>query len=199
MAGTLATVAILIAAPRAYGVPIRFDNPPEAGHFVWYGGGSTGIGLQVTGPAGGQSGATGPSDAFGQENVGSFSLVQCYASGRVQATTDPFLVGVDAGVLIPSGIGWGTFGYANYPGYPSPLPYDEETYLGVKFDLGPGDQYGWIGVVFSSADYTLDAFAWGYETDVGVPIPAGAPEPGTLAVLAVGAAAVLARRRRAPR
>lgn len=42
----------------------------------------------------------------------------------------------------------------------------------------------------------LDAFAWGYETDPDVPIAAGIPEPGTLAALALGAAAALAGRRR---
>jgi hypothetical protein len=61
------------------------------------------------------------------------------------------------------------------PENPSILPEGVETYLGVSFDLGAGTQYGWIGVVRNAA--MLDAFAWGYETDPGVPIAAGAWPP----------------------
>jgi hypothetical protein len=73
------------------------------------------------------------------------------------------------------------------------FPPGEERYAGVSFDPGDGVHYGWIGVLNGAPS---EVFAWGYESDAGVPIPAGAPEPGSLALLAMGAGAALRRRRR---
>ncbi len=74
------------------------------------------------------------------------------------------------------------------------------SYMGVRFsfesassDTPTSYHYGWIGVV-RVGTYDLDAFAWGYETEPGVPIIAGIPAPGTLAALAFGA--VVTRRGR---
>ena len=82
--------------------------------------------------------------------------------------------------------------------YGSYLPEGQPAYLGVRFDQGAGWQYAWIGVV-RNPDGTdpalVDAFAWGHETTPGVSIPAGAPEPASLALLAFGAVAALRRRR----
>ncbi len=75
-------------------------------------------------------------------------------------------------------------------------------YLGVKIanlDGGPGFHYGWIGVIRNGGapgEEGLQAFAWGYETEVGSPVAAGAPEPGTLAMLAFGAVALATRRKK---
>ena len=55
-----------------------------------------------------------------------------------------------------------------------------------------GVHYGWVAV---ERDYGiwLDAFAWGYETEAGTPIQAGAvPAPGTLAALVFGGGRVVA-------
>ena len=93
-----------------------------------------------------------------------------------------------------SGLPRATLGCVYFEGGYTNLPEGVEPYLGIRFDLGGGYQHSWLGVVHTGPE--LDAFAWGYETEVGVPIPAGVPEPGTLAALAVGAAALLGRRRR---
>ena len=193
-----AGLAIMVFATTAGASPIRFDNPApgEPGYFDWFG---AGIGdtraLDITVPAGDQTGIPGVG-AFEQQNQPTYTWVTGYIDERVQATPDPFLIGVDAGEPIPiSGFGWFSGAFVNYPGYSSPFPYDVPTYAAVSIDLGSGDQYGWIGVVFSSADFSLDAFAWGYETEPGVPIPAGIPEPGSLALLALAAVAATTRRR----
>ena len=102
---------------------------------------------------------------------------------------DAFLVDFDWGV--PSGAAWGQQGFTYHYYYGSQLPEAEATYLGVRFDLGEGFHYGWVGVVREGTG--LEAFAWGYETTPGVPIEG--PEPGTLAMLAFGAVLVGSRRR----
>jgi hypothetical protein len=74
----------------------------------------------------------------------------------------------------------------------SNFPSGVARYMGVRFNDVDGYHYGWISVVRNGLD--LDAFAWGYETEPGVPIIAGIPAPGTLAALAFGA--VVTRRAR---
>jgi hypothetical protein len=76
------------------------------------------------------------------------------------------------------------------------IPEGVPAYLGVRISNlagGAGWHYGWIGVLRTGGN--LAAFAWGYETELGTPVAAGIPEPGSLALLALGAAAVVARRR----
>lgn len=76
------------------------------------------------------------------------------------------------------------------------IPEGMPAYLGVRISNlagGAGWHYGWIGVIRSAG--SLEAFAWGYESDINTPIAAGIPEPGTLAMLAFGAALVARRRR----
>ena len=82
--------------------------------------------------------------------------------------------------MIPTGNPWGYSGYSAYDGYPSNIPEGVAKYIGIRFDQGAGYQYGWIGVVRTG--HELEAFAWGYETDPGVPIEAGAEsvEPGPI-------------------
>lgn len=192
----LAAGAMIAAGTQAYGDPIRFDNPPGAGHFDWavlsaY------IPLDVMLPAGAQPGDPLATSAFEQYATPGASFLRSNTGASDLQVGGPYgndVVGVDAGELIPSGFAWASRGYTYYPGYGSQLAEGQPTYLGVRFDLGSGDHYGWIGVVRTATE--LDAFAWGYETEAGVPIPAGIPEPGTLAALALGAAAVLAGRRR---
>jgi hypothetical protein len=195
-AQALAAGAAIAGGTQAYADPIRFDNPAhgEAGHFHWgVPRGTNDNWLDFTREASAQPGVTDGPTSLRHTFTATFANV-----ARVNAPIDlqvdpPLLEGVSGGTLIPSGFGWGSYGYTFYPGYGSRLPSGIPTYLGFRFDTGSGDQYGWLGVVMTGVE--VDAFAWGYETDPGVPIAAGIPEPGTLAMLAFGAAAAAVSRR----
>ena len=205
----LAAIVAVAVGTAADASPIRFDNPPGAGHFIWAPGvGEPQIALDFTLP---------PEDQPAPDPFGLTSVRQFLEAAQGGVMTDAplemmtgvrspdsfFLVGVDFGELIPAAdTSWRAGAcYQWYDGQFPPsgslLPEDVPVYLGTHFDLGSGYQYGWIGVVMSSVDHGLDAFAWGYETEPGVPIAAGAPEPGTLALLAFGAGIALRRKRRA--
>ncbi len=198
----LMAVLVLAASTHVYANPVRFDNPPGGGHFVWYGGTpSYPVALDMTLDAPSQTGVAtfGPTE-FHQSNEpgtpNNFVSGALNSELQVGGPYGDMLLGVDFGDPIPSGLAWRTFGYIYYPGDPWFLPEGVETYLGVTFSMVVGGDmhYGWIGIV--RTDIELDAFAWGYETDAGVPIAAGVPEPGSLALLALGAAGVAGRRRR---
>jgi hypothetical protein len=73
-------------------------------------------------------------------------------------------------------------------------------YLGLRFEDGGGAlHYGWMQVLWNGDMECFDALAWGYETDEEKPIDTGdtgeVPEPGTLALFAAGAAALVIARR----
>ena len=69
-------------------------------------------------------------------------------------------------------------------------------FIGLKFNTGAGVQYGWVHINMNGSpdnSYTMVDYAWG---DVGDTILTGQiPEPGSLALLAVGAVGLLAWRR----
>jgi PEP-CTERM motif len=70
-------------------------------------------------------------------------------------------------------------------------------FVGFRFDGGSGFQYGWARLNMDGAPgntFTLVDYAW---ADLGDQINTGqVPEPGSLALLAVGAAGLLAWRKR---
>jgi len=215
-AAALAAAAAIAAGTAAYAAPVRFDNPAhgEPGHFHWPGD-AAGPYLDVTLPAAQQPGDYYSSQSTVRQNVtGGLSSWYSYGPpnggklGVLTATEAGGFYGplvFSAGDLIPVP-GGGTYygrpfsddaGYLHYPGYTF-LPEGVPTYLGVLWGATYGggsfsdSQYGWLGVERTGAEVEL--FAWGYETEPGVAIPAGIPEPGSLALLAFGACAALRRR-----
>lgn len=74
------------------------------------------------------------------------------------------------------------------------LPDGTPTYIGARLTIDNSLHYGWVGL--TSTLGRIDVFAWGYETEAGVPVQAGVPTPGGLGVLALGAVGALSRKRR---
>ncbi|MCS7315002.1 MAG: PEP-CTERM sorting domain-containing protein [Bryobacterales bacterium] len=83
-----------------------------------------------------------------------------------------------------------------------------DAYLGLRFQVGPNTHYGWVRMGVSVVPSTLTISAtvkdWAYEDRPGVGIHAGTtetviPEPGTLGLLALGAAGLVLWRRRKTR
>lgn len=96
--------------------------------------------------------------------------------------------------------GTGTLAFG--PGYGGSQWLSAGTgYIGFRFNLGSGFQYGWAQVNMlegaTGNSFTLVGYAW---ADLGTAIVAGqttaVPEPGSLALLAVGGAGLLAWRQK---
>ena len=199
-AQALAAGAAIAAGTQAYADPVRWDNPGlgEPGHFDWaVPGAATGLDVRQ-GPAAQPAGGSAPS-VFEQyvDDAGDFGVLFAPTGGGVEVGgyLDLFLSPVyPAGhmtMMIPSGAAWNEHGYISYPYLGSLLPEGARVYLGLNFALEDGTHFGWISVARNSVE--LEAYAWGYETEPWVGI--SGPEPGTLLMLAVGAAVVGRRKR----
>ena len=63
------------------------------------------------------------------------------------------------------------------------------AYIGIEFQMDDGMHYGWFDVEGSSSSPYAEVYGWGYETDPGVSVLAGAgvvPEPSTFSLLIGG-------------
>ncbi len=75
----------------------------------------------------------------------------------------------------------------------------QRAYMGVEFDIEGATHYGWIDLLVASDNPYAEIYGWGYETEPGVSILAGAgavPEPATSALLAVGSLLLALRRKK---
>ncbi|BBO86547.1 hypothetical protein DSCO28_71130 [Desulfosarcina ovata subsp. sediminis] len=89
--------------------------------------------------------------------------------------------------------------FAGYPYWTSNC--GESGYMGIKFKISGSWHYGWIEASINAAGDEITLYSWAYEDVAGQPIDAGdtgspVPIPGSLALLASGAAGLAALRRR---
>ncbi len=127
--------------------------------------------------------------------------------GSVTAIADGSIIGSDTTLLagswhIHSDKGGGSMFDLNF----GPMSLQvSDAYIGVEFMAADGIHYGWIQYVgYSHPERGLGHYlpggfidSWGYETEPGKPIIAGAiPEPGVPALVLVGALFASSRRTR---
>ena len=73
----------------------------------------------------------------------------------------------------------------------------QRGYIGLEFELADGDHYGYFDVNVSGSSPGIGIYGWGYETQAGAPIIAGAvPEPSSFMLVAAGAIAIFLSRRK---
>jgi len=198
-AQALAAAAAIAAGTQVYADPIRYDNPPvgQPDHFDWA---TVGVytGLDIMQGAGSQPAGGNDPSVFEQyvDDGGDFGIVFAPTGGGVEVGgywelfLSPVYPAGHMTMMIPSGAPWGDHGYISYPDFGSLLPEGARVYLGLTFALEDGPHFGWINVARDNVE--LEAYAWGYETEPWVGI--SGPEPGTLSILAFGAALVGSRR-----
>lgn len=84
-------------------------------------------------------------------------------------------------------------GFAAGPNGNGAVPPGTNAYAGFRFQAADGVHYGWIRLNINANGTTsiIDFSNAGYETAPNTQILAGVPEPGTMAMMAMGAAALL--------
>lgn len=187
--------------------PVLFTNPVGASRFEWAPVTSgIEVGLNLLRPAKEQTGSPSGPAIFGQLRFGTnHAAIRGHAESRILTVQSPssrcpLVLGLDHddAWVVPSPVSarFTTIGFVQkryLDETEAEFAFVEETprFIGVRFNLGRGVQFGWIGVVRTGLK--LDVFAWGYESVPGAPIVI--PEPSALAMLGAGAGTAVAARR----
>ena len=200
----LCLAAVIVAAPASADIAY-FPNPTGSGHFDWgnlHTDPTVWLDIKSSAASQTETGASGMPGYFQLSMKPEYdrSDVIPFAGGGELLKGGPvhsaLLTALDHGdpVTNDGSADWTTgSGLLTYPAIGSHFPEDTPLYIGARFDPGDGMHYGWIGVTRSGLD--LDVSGWAYETEAGVPIIAGVPEPTALALLGVGVLGLLRRRR----
>lgn len=191
----LAGMALVILGGVAHGATVTFINSgPD--RFIWAGvpGDFTRY-LDITKAPGDQDlSNTLSSFQHAIDLTGASSVRGGFPASQVETASNRVLLfGHALGTQVPSGQPWENAGVVVAAGFGEAFAENEQVFIATRFDVGGGTHFGWIGV--TRAGNALDAFAWGYETDVGVPIDAGAGIPSPGAGWLAGVAGLVALRR----
>lgn len=217
-----AAAVVLAAGTHAYGVAVRFENPGGTGHFNWVERtldltkpaseqpmdlGESGVSSGVWAHVGtfytetyenawartAQGGAEALLSSQTLEGAfGTYTYVKALNAGdQIGASSGDF----DDSAMLAARVGGSPY-YGWYDR--TDLVMYGTSYAGFRFahPLTGMMHYGWVSLYFDPYFAQVDALAWGYETTPETPVAAGAPTPGTLAGLALGAAAFGGRRSR---
>ena len=131
--------------------------------------------------------------------AGNFTFVGFGAGAYFYPSNLPYGQAVSAG---PFGVGAGNRGDMAWgAGYTNSQWLAPGTgYLGFRFDLGGGTQYGWAEVTMNGAPDNRGFFSRYYYGAVGEAVNAGQvgiiPEPGSLGMLALGSIGLMSWRRK---
>jgi hypothetical protein len=216
----LVLAATIAATSVAYAGPVRYDNDTNYSWFYSVLDLTQSSADQTYGGVGSVTGTSFYMDYF-SDFYPSFSYQHSYLSGAGaeiwnSGFQNRYSAPLNSGELVGPGLSDGawsqsstfefawdscTYNYYYYyyeceSGFRGLLPPDgSQTYVGARLTIDNQFHYGWIGV--QNFGGFIDVFAWGYETEAGVPIAAGVPAPGGLGALAIGAVGALSRKRRA--
>lgn len=110
-----------------------------------------------------------------------------------------YISALGAGTLVDGSSNFKFFGSMAYGANNPNAQFNNVTdaYIGVRLASPANTNYGWVRVDVNNANKTLLIKDWAYEDVAGTGIRTGAiPEPGTLGMLAVGAAGLASLRRK---
>lgn len=168
----------------------RYPNTPNPTGVIWQANMNPAVGTQATNTVAGYSG---PFIRYAQALPSGFSIGSTLAGGNSWSTT---ATQVTLGSRYRSN---GTLNY--YGGFTTTVAPGTPAFAGFRFNSGGQTFYGWIQL--SVGPGSIDFISAAYENVAGQTILAGAaavPEPGSLALLALGAAGaagvVINKRRR---
>lgn len=203
LGGAGVTATSLAGGHAAYAAIVSFENPGPPFTFDW----NAFRLLDITQPA--TQTTPGWNRSFYQYKYsgGGYEGVVFvgYGGNARIALSGSRVAALPSGSLVGPALTFGNYAWGAYSYYGSWYIYigdGQREFMGVEFDLSGNTHYGWVDVMWNPNATRFDAYAWGYETDPDTPIRAGdtgdvIPEPGTLAMFAMGAlAAAVALRRR---
>lgn len=205
LGGTGITATALAGGHSAYADIISFQNPGPPFTFDW----NVFWPLDITQPAT-QTTPGAYSSFFQYVGYGylayNFFVGYDYQDAQIARSTGYIVAALPAGSVIGPALDFEYYALGalyDYGALDIFIGDGQREFMGVRFDLSGNTHYGWIDVMWNPQAERFDAYAWGYEDAPDRPIIAGQtegtiPEPGTLALFAMGAAAaaVALRRRR---
>ena len=120
-------------------------------------------------------------------------------------TTASFASNLVPGQLVSTGLSTVSFGYLNWSAQDSQKSFDpfgwvgaNPGHLGLNFEISGATHFAWMQITRNAGDGSGIAVDWAYESVAGkgIPVPEPSADAMSMTVLAMGGAAVLARRRK---